>query len=102
MCWFCRTGKGNPPVTFAIAASETQNVNVTVLPCFGLSEDSSFTAKDMWDTVEKVIFSVSSFPYYVHVDFIPYQKMLLTLSLLFVLNCQSYKTFGFKYMVSFL
>lgn len=102
MCWFCRTGKGNPPVTFAIAASETQNVNVTVLPCFGLSEDSSFTAKDMWDTVEKVIFYVSSFSYYVHVDFIPYQKMLLTLSLIFVLNCQSYKTFGFKYMVSFL
>ncbi|KAL0742753.1 hypothetical protein Bca4012_084266 [Brassica carinata] len=48
-----KTGKGNPPVTFAISACETQNVNVTVLPCFGLSEDSPFTAKDMWDKMEK-------------------------------------------------
>uniref|UniRef100_A0A1J3JKR9 Non-lysosomal glucosylceramidase n=1 Tax=Noccaea caerulescens TaxID=107243 RepID=A0A1J3JKR9_NOCCA len=48
-----KTGKGNPPVTFAISACETQNVNVTALPCFGLSEDSSFTAKDMWDKMEK-------------------------------------------------
>ena len=47
---------GNPPVTFAISACETQNVNVTVLPCFGLSEDSFFTAKDMWETMEKVMF----------------------------------------------
>ncbi|PSS35699.1 Non-lysosomal glucosylceramidase [Actinidia chinensis var. chinensis] len=44
-----KTDKENPPVTFAIAACETQNVNVTVLPCFGLSEGSSVTAKDMWD-----------------------------------------------------
>ncbi|XP_052189296.1 uncharacterized protein LOC127799362 [Diospyros lotus] len=43
-----KTAKGNPPVTFSIAACETQNVNVTVLPCFGLSEGSSVTAKDMW------------------------------------------------------
>ncbi|KAG5531278.1 hypothetical protein RHGRI_026032 [Rhododendron griersonianum] len=42
------TAKENPPVTFAIAACETQNVNVTVLPCFGLSEGSCITAKDMW------------------------------------------------------
>ncbi|KAL7177370.1 hypothetical protein ACSBR2_030677 [Camellia fascicularis] len=42
------TAKENPPVTFAIAACETQNVNVTVLPCFGLSEGSCVTAKDMW------------------------------------------------------
>ncbi|KAF5962009.1 hypothetical protein HYC85_003218 [Camellia sinensis] len=45
---FFRTAKENPPVTFAIAACETQNVNVTVLPCFGLSEGSCVTAKDMW------------------------------------------------------
>lgn len=44
-----KTAKGNPPVTFAIAACETQNVNVTVLPCFRLSEGSHVTAKDMWD-----------------------------------------------------
>ncbi|BBG92332.1 Beta-glucosidase, GBA2 type family protein [Prunus dulcis] len=43
------TAKGNPPVTFAVAACETQNVSVTVLPCFGLSEGSSPTAKEMWD-----------------------------------------------------
>lgn len=43
-----KTAKGNPPVTFAIAACETQNVSVSVLPCFGLSEDSDITAKDMW------------------------------------------------------
>ncbi|KAI5347600.1 hypothetical protein L3X38_000487 [Prunus dulcis] len=44
-----KTAKGNPPVTFAVAACETQNVSVTVLPCFGLSEGSSPTAKEMWD-----------------------------------------------------
>ncbi|XP_057959180.1 uncharacterized protein LOC131151781 [Malania oleifera] len=43
-----KTAKEKPPVTFAIAACETQNVNVTVLPCFGLSEGSQVTAKDMW------------------------------------------------------
>ncbi|KVI08274.1 Beta-glucosidase, GBA2 type [Cynara cardunculus var. scolymus] len=43
-----KTAKENPPVTFAIAACETQNVNVTVLPSFGLSEESCVTAKDMW------------------------------------------------------
>ncbi|KAK4750952.1 hypothetical protein SAY87_004434 [Trapa incisa] len=43
-----KTANGNPPVTFAIAACETQNVNVTVLPCFGLSGESSVTAKDIW------------------------------------------------------
>ncbi|KAA8548432.1 hypothetical protein F0562_000116 [Nyssa sinensis] len=43
-----KTAKGIPPVTFAVAACETQNVNVTVLPCFGLSEGSCITAKDMW------------------------------------------------------
>ncbi|GFP98321.1 non-lysosomal glucosylceramidase [Phtheirospermum japonicum] len=44
----CRTAKDNPPVTYAIAACETQNVNVSVLPCFGLNEGSCVTAKDMW------------------------------------------------------
>lgn len=43
-----KTAKENPPVTFAIAACETQNVSVTVLPSFGLSEGSHITAKDMW------------------------------------------------------
>ncbi|GMH31222.1 hypothetical protein Nepgr_033065 [Nepenthes gracilis] len=43
-----KTAKDHPPVTFAIAASETQNLNVTVLPCFGLSEGNYVTAKDVW------------------------------------------------------
>ncbi|KAL7594536.1 hypothetical protein Lser_V15G29538 [Lactuca serriola] len=43
-----KTAKGNHPVTFAVAACETQNVNVTVLPSFGLSEGSNVTAKEMW------------------------------------------------------
>ncbi|RZB44812.1 Non-lysosomal glucosylceramidase isoform C [Glycine soja] len=48
-----KTAKGNPPVTFAIAACETQNVNVSVLPSFGLSEGSSTTAKGMWSKMVK-------------------------------------------------
>ncbi|KAL6184949.1 hypothetical protein ACLB2K_041084 [Fragaria x ananassa] len=48
-----KTAKGSPPVTFAIAACETQNVSVSVLPCFGLSEESSVTAKEMWDKMVK-------------------------------------------------
>ncbi|KAL8121127.1 uncharacterized protein LOC141725055 [Apium graveolens] len=43
-----KTSKGNHPVTFAIAACETQNVSVTVLPSFGLSKESCPTAKAMW------------------------------------------------------
>ena len=50
-----RTDKENPPVTFAIAACETQNVNVTVLPCFGLLEGSPVTAKDMWGKMAQVM-----------------------------------------------
>lgn len=52
---YCRTAKGNPPVTFAIAACETQNVSVSVLPCFGLSEGSNPTAKDMWGKMVQVL-----------------------------------------------
>ncbi|XP_020222782.1 non-lysosomal glucosylceramidase [Cajanus cajan] len=48
-----KTSKGNPPVTFAIAACETQNVSVSVLPSFGLSEGSSVTAKGMWSKMVK-------------------------------------------------
>ncbi|KAG8091936.1 hypothetical protein GUJ93_ZPchr0012g18845 [Zizania palustris] len=44
-----KTAKDNPPVTFAIAACETQNVNVTVLPVFGLSGGNHVSAKEMWD-----------------------------------------------------
>jgi non-lysosomal glucosylceramidase len=48
-----KTAKDNPPVTFSIAACETQNVSVSVLPCFGLSEGSSVTAKGMWSKMVK-------------------------------------------------
>ena len=41
-------------MTFAIAATETQNVNVSVLPCFGLEEESPVTAKDMWTKMAQV------------------------------------------------
>ncbi|XP_039794107.1 non-lysosomal glucosylceramidase-like isoform X4 [Panicum virgatum] len=46
-----KTANNNPPVTFAIAACENQNVNVTVLPVFGLSGESSVTARGMWGTM---------------------------------------------------
>lgn len=49
-----RTAKDNPPVTYAIAACETQNVSVSVLPCFGLNEGSCVTAKDMWGKMAQV------------------------------------------------
>lgn len=51
---FFRTAKENHPVTFAIAACETQNVNVTVLPNFGLSGENSVTARDMWASMVQV------------------------------------------------
>nr|CAB3499403.1 unnamed protein product [Digitaria exilis] len=46
-----KTAKDNPPVTFAVAACETQNVNVTVLPVFGLTGENHVSAKDMWNTM---------------------------------------------------
>uniref|UniRef100_A0A0E0LK05 Non-lysosomal glucosylceramidase n=1 Tax=Oryza punctata TaxID=4537 RepID=A0A0E0LK05_ORYPU len=48
-----RTANNNPPVTFAVAACENQNVNVTVLPAFGLSGESSVTAREMWGTLSQ-------------------------------------------------
>ncbi|KAL8217316.1 hypothetical protein R6Q57_024153 [Mikania cordata] len=47
------TTKGNHPVTFVVAACETQNVNVTVLPSFGLSKGRCVTAKEMWGKMEQ-------------------------------------------------
>uniref|UniRef100_A0A0D3GQE7 Non-lysosomal glucosylceramidase n=1 Tax=Oryza barthii TaxID=65489 RepID=A0A0D3GQE7_9ORYZ len=47
------TANNNPPVTFAVAACENQNVNVTVLPAFGLSGESSVTAREMWGTLSQ-------------------------------------------------
>ncbi|XP_051118072.1 uncharacterized protein LOC127242544 isoform X2 [Andrographis paniculata] len=47
-----KTAKNNPPVTYSIAACETQNVSVSVLPCFGLNEGCCITAKDMWGKMD--------------------------------------------------
>ncbi|ERN18870.1 non-lysosomal glucosylceramidase isoform X1 [Amborella trichopoda] len=46
-----KTAKDNPPVTFAIAACQTQNVNVTVLPSFGISDGGCISAKETWGTM---------------------------------------------------
>ncbi|KAJ7564688.1 hypothetical protein O6H91_02G028700 [Diphasiastrum complanatum] len=44
-----KTAKGNPPVTFAIAACESDDVTVTHCPCFLISgKGGGFTAKDLW------------------------------------------------------
>ncbi|KAG6521629.1 hypothetical protein ZIOFF_018754 [Zingiber officinale] len=43
-----KSAKDTPPVTFAMAACQTQNVTVTVLPSFGLTGEDYPTAKDMW------------------------------------------------------
>lgn len=48
-----KTAEGYPPVTFAIASRQTDNVDVTVLPCFGLSNRSYTSAKDMWVTMRE-------------------------------------------------
>jgi non-lysosomal glucosylceramidase len=59
-----KTAKDNPPVTFAVAACETQNVNVTVLPVFGLTGENHVSAKEMWNTIVQVINSTFfDFPY---------------------------------------
>ncbi|KAJ4713800.1 Non-lysosomal glucosylceramidase [Melia azedarach] len=49
-----RTANGQPPVTFAIAAKETADVNVSECPCFLISGHSNgITAKDMWNEIKK-------------------------------------------------
>jgi len=52
----CRTGNGHPPVTYAIAAQETEDVHVSECPCFLVSGHSpkEITAKEMWDEIKKV------------------------------------------------
>ncbi|OEL20077.1 Non-lysosomal glucosylceramidase, partial [Dichanthelium oligosanthes] len=50
-----RTAGGHPPVTFAIASQETDDVRVSVCPSFTMGPSSSggFTATDMWDQIKK-------------------------------------------------
>ncbi|CAI9260116.1 unnamed protein product [Lactuca saligna] len=48
------TADGQPPVTFAIAAQETNHVHVSECPSFITSGKSKgFTAKDMWNEIKK-------------------------------------------------
>ncbi|KAL6856924.1 hypothetical protein ACP4OV_018306 [Aristida adscensionis] len=51
-----RTADGHPPVTFAIASQETDDVRVTVCPSFAMGAPPSaveFTASNMWDEIKK-------------------------------------------------
>ncbi|KAG8089411.1 hypothetical protein GUJ93_ZPchr0011g27524 [Zizania palustris] len=49
-----RTANGQPPVTFAIAAQEKEDVHISECPYFVISGSSDeFTAKDMWNYVKE-------------------------------------------------
>ncbi|RCV37672.1 hypothetical protein SEVIR_8G083300v4 [Setaria viridis] len=49
-----RTADGQPPVTFAIAAQEKEDIHISECPCFLISGNSDgFTAKDMWNSVKE-------------------------------------------------
>ncbi|WVZ95476.1 hypothetical protein U9M48_041237 [Paspalum notatum var. saurae] len=50
-----RTAGRQPPVTFAIASQETDDVSVSVCPSFAMGPPGSgeFTAMDMWDEIKK-------------------------------------------------
>lgn len=51
----CRTAEGQPHVTFAIAAQETEDVHVSSCPYFEISGKlEGFTARDMWQTIKEV------------------------------------------------
>lgn len=51
----CRTASEQSPVTFAIAAQETEDVHVSECPFFLISGNSKgFTASNMWDEIKKV------------------------------------------------
>ena len=50
-----RTANECPPVTFAIAAEETDGVHVSKCPYFVISGNSQgITAKDMWQEIKEV------------------------------------------------
>lgn len=49
-----KTADGQSPVTFAIAAQETEDVHVSECPCFVISGNSDgLTASDMWHEIKK-------------------------------------------------
>lgn len=50
-----RTADGLPPVTYAIAAQETEGVRVSECPCFGISGNlEGISANDMWKEIKQV------------------------------------------------
>ncbi|KAG8503278.1 hypothetical protein CXB51_001244 [Gossypium anomalum] len=50
-----RTADTQPPLTFAIAAQESEGVQISECPCFFISGDSpGITAKQMWQEIEQV------------------------------------------------
>ncbi|XP_058090074.1 uncharacterized protein LOC131236710 isoform X2 [Magnolia sinica] len=49
-----KTANGLSPITFAIAAQETQDVHVSECPCFLISGDcQGFSARDMWHEIKE-------------------------------------------------
>ncbi|CAA0264644.1 unnamed protein product [Arabidopsis thaliana] len=50
-----KTANGHPPVSYAIAAKETEDVRVSSCPCFIVSgtTPNQITAGDMWDEIKK-------------------------------------------------
>ncbi|KAL1209583.1 hypothetical protein V5N11_035862 [Cardamine amara subsp. amara] len=50
-----KTANAHPPVTYAIAAQETEDVSVSECPCFLVSSHSpnEVTSRDMWDEIKK-------------------------------------------------
>ena len=51
-----RTSNGNPPITFAIAAQMTDEVHISVFPCFSMlgNDNQEFSARDMWMEIKEV------------------------------------------------
>lgn len=50
-----RTANGLPPVTFAIAAEQTEGIHVSECPRFVISGNSKgITAKEMWSEIKEV------------------------------------------------
>lgn len=55
-CDYFSTSDQRPPVTFAIAAQETNEVHVSEYPCFLISGTTSqmMTAKGVWENIKEV------------------------------------------------
>lgn len=59
---YCRASSGLSPVTYAIAAQETDGIHVSKCPCFIISGNSEgITARDMWLEIKEVRRPISLF-----------------------------------------